>query len=161
MNPSQNPRSLFFTPRTPWGRFPQKRASQNYLRASEDVPVPPASKRPSVIGSGSQWFGGLEGDKTFGSGEPVSGSVGLGLHLGNGKPATGENPHEEADDWTNERLHVNEDRTNRERAAEESASQKSPGQQRIEQDRAARDLVNQQKAEEAIRRFRARNGQGG
>ncbi len=36
MNPSQKPRSLCFTPRTPWGRYPQHRTGQNYLRASED-----------------------------------------------------------------------------------------------------------------------------
>ncbi len=46
MIPSKHARSLYFTPRTPWGRLPQNRPgqSQNYLRASQDKPLDPSSK---------------------------------------------------------------------------------------------------------------------
>ena len=41
MNPHSKPRPLIFTPRSPWGRFPQKHAHQSHMRASEDKkPVP-------------------------------------------------------------------------------------------------------------------------
>jgi hypothetical protein len=39
MIPSKHSRSLYFTPRTPWGRYPQNRPGQNYLRASQDKPA--------------------------------------------------------------------------------------------------------------------------
>ncbi len=69
MAPSKPTRSLFFTARTPWGRYPQHRTGQNYLRASEDKPLDPASKSMQGLGgqmapnqlSGSQGSSGQAG----------------------------------------------------------------------------------------------------
>lgn len=47
MNPHSKPRPLFFTPRTPWGRLPQKHAHQSHMRASEDK-KPDTGEAPSV-----------------------------------------------------------------------------------------------------------------
>jgi hypothetical protein len=96
MNPSKHARSLYFTPRTPWGRLPQNRPGQspNYLRASEDAPLPPKQG----VGKGmlnplkkfAEWFGehGLLGagvEKHFGEGEPADKTLVAGVHLGGGE----------------------------------------------------------------------------
>ena len=60
MNPSKHSRSLYFTPRTPWGRFPQNRPgqSQNYLRASQDAPaVPSPDEKHKLWGTEQQGLG--------------------------------------------------------------------------------------------------------
>ncbi len=71
MIPSKHARSLYFTPRTPWGRLPQNRPgqSQNYLRASETAPANSGKKldpaSPAMQGIGGQTaenqFGGSQG----------------------------------------------------------------------------------------------------
>ncbi len=55
MNPSKHSRSLWFTPRTSWGRLPQNRPgqNQNYLRASEnenDRELPEEDKKGAIQG---------------------------------------------------------------------------------------------------------------
>jgi hypothetical protein len=75
MNPSKHARSLYFTPRTPWGRLPQNRPaqSQNYLRASQDAPVKrdPSGKDMQGLAGGmaDNQFGGSQG-QTGGSNDP-------------------------------------------------------------------------------------------
>lgn len=44
MNPHSKPRPLIFTPRSPWGRLPQKRTAQSHMRASEDKKPDPSGK---------------------------------------------------------------------------------------------------------------------
>ena len=90
MNPSKHSRSLWFTPRTPWGRLPQNRPGQNYLRASEDAPVQPGQKRPNALqrfGSGvvnavrnARPFVGVEAEKV--GSEHGSGGFLFGLQKG-------------------------------------------------------------------------------
>ncbi len=73
MNPSKHARSLYFTPRTPWGRLPQNRPgqSQNYLRASQDAPansdkkLDPSGKDMQGLAGGmaSNQFGGSGGSE--------------------------------------------------------------------------------------------------
>ena len=62
MIPSKHARSLWFTPRTPWGRYPQNRPGQNYLRAYGRAPAEPYKKRgPSgkdmqgIVGQMAAW----------------------------------------------------------------------------------------------------------
>jgi hypothetical protein len=60
MIPSKHARSLYFTPRTPWGRYPQNRPaqSQNYLRASQDQPaVPSPDEKHKLWGTEQQGLG--------------------------------------------------------------------------------------------------------
>ncbi len=60
MKPPDYSRSLYFTPRTPWGRRPQKRPGQgpNYLRASEDKPaVPSPDEKHKLWGTEQQGLG--------------------------------------------------------------------------------------------------------
>ncbi len=83
MNPSKHSRSLYFTPRTPWGRLPQNRPgqSQNYLRASEnenDRELPEDDKKGIFKGTIEASGGKNQGKTDF--------SVTGGVYLGGEKP---------------------------------------------------------------------------
>ena len=151
MPPSKHSSSLYFTPRTPWGRLPQNRPgqSQNYLRASEDAPLQPIQKRPNFlqragssiangvtgithgIASGAKGlghaignvhpFGGLEVEKNQGE-KPSFGAV-AGVRLGNGPSSTGEDTRGEDRDWALERMHLGE-------PSEQAALQKTADEKR-------------------------------
>lgn len=163
MNPnSPKPGHLFFTPRTPWGTRAGQRSFQQHMSASEDAPDGTSSpaKPPKRIGTrigqilaGARPFAGVEGEKESGTGEPPSVSGGVGVHFGPGEPSTGEDPRGENSDWQNQRLHVNEPRTNQERMKEqEPSAPKSPAQQQAEwvdrktRESYARFLESQKKA---------------
>jgi hypothetical protein len=157
MNPSKHARSLYFTPRTPWGRYPQNRPaqSQNYLRASQDA--------PNVFQKGVNWFKdkfkggepfmGVEADKA--KGEPGSASLGLGWHKGNGEISTGENPREDTSEAANRSLHVNEPRTTREQLNEQSAVPKNADQIRMAKGIADRAIDQRRRADASYARFLA------
>jgi hypothetical protein len=67
MIPSKHARSLYFTPRTPWGRYPQNRPAQspNYLRASQDKPLDSSGK--NTQGQGGQTPPNMQGQPLKGS----------------------------------------------------------------------------------------------
>ncbi len=94
MKPPDYSRSLYFTPRTPWGRRPQKRPGQspNYLRASEDKPGVLqktgtwVKDKLNKAFKGGELFGGIEAEKA--RNEPGSAGVVLGYHKGPGGIST-------------------------------------------------------------------------
>jgi hypothetical protein len=77
MIPSKHARSLYFTPRTPWGRLPQNRPAQNqnYLRASETAPTDP-NKKPDLSGKELQGLAGGMAPNQFGGSKVQGGHTG-------------------------------------------------------------------------------------